>query len=64
MEVLDENIGALNEFGKNSLAVGGLGIKGQRLLVRVELKEIVAGQVGIKLKLLTGSITPRRDALS
>ncbi len=56
VEVFNENISLLNKFGKNLLTVGCLSIEGKRLLVGVELKIIVTGEIGIELKFFTGGI--------
>ena len=57
VKVLDEDICCLKELCENRLAIRGSGIKGERFLVGVELQEIVARTVGIKLQLVTGGIT-------
>ena len=60
MEVLDKYIALLDELGKDFLAVGGLGVERQRFLVGIELKEIIARAIGIKLEFLTGGVADAR----
>ena len=56
VEVFDENIGLLDEFGQNGLPVGGGGVESERFFVGVELKKVVAGLVGVELEFVTGGV--------
>ena len=56
VKVFDENIGTLDEFGKNFLAVGGGSIECYRFFIGVKLQEVIARLVGVELKFLTGCI--------
>ncbi len=53
VEVLDENIGFLDKFGKDVLSVGSLCVECERLLVGVELEEIITWKIGVELKFFT-----------
>ncbi len=56
VEVLDKDVGTFNQFCENSFAVGCFSVEGKRFLVAVELQEVVAGEVGVELELLTCGI--------
>ena len=56
VQIFYEYITSFDQFGQNFLAVGSLGIQSQRLLVGVELQEIVARLVGEELELLAGCV--------
>ncbi len=56
VEVLNENISFLDKFCQDFLSVGGGGVEGQRFLVGVELKEVVAWFIGEELEFLTGCV--------
>ena len=56
MEVLDEYVGSFDQLREYSLAVGCRGVESERLLVAVELQEVVARTVGSELNLVTRGI--------
>ena len=56
MEVFHKYITFLDEACQDILAVGGGCVEGKRFLVGVELKEVVARAVGIKLQFVAGRV--------
>ncbi len=56
MQVLDEDIGCLEELGQNRLAVGSGRVKSKRLLIGVKLQEIVTGTIRVKLQLVASRV--------
>ena len=60
VKVFDKHIGLLDKFCKDGLAVRCFSVKRERLLVRVELKEIIAWEIRIELKFLTCGIAYAR----
>ncbi len=60
MQVLHEDVGALNELGEDGFAVRGGGIESQRFFIGVELQEVVAGAVGVKLQFLACGVAAAR----
>ena len=56
MQVLDKHIGVLDQLGENGFSVGSRCIERQRLLVAVELQEVIARAVGVELDFVPGSV--------
>lgn len=57
MKIFDKDISALDKLGQNLFSVRSSGVESDRFLIRVELEEVVAWFIGVKLKFVTGSVT-------
>ena len=57
MKIFDKDISALNKFCQNLLTVRSSGVESDRFLIRVELEEVVAWFIWVKLKFVTCSVT-------